>query len=198
MGGRRTSILKFPPGRLARSLPYLLVGSVAGYLYHVAAQIEFHRRAGTLGPDFWPKAILALIIAACLYEVVKLLAFRGPSDVSGVLDGIVEDSVRERGDAGQSVIPESHPLLLIGGIALTALYVWIMQKLGFFLATAPYMAAFLALGGYRRWGVNAAVSLIGTFAIMFFFMRLVYVSLPIGEEPFAQVTLLLMKVMGVR
>jgi putative tricarboxylic transport membrane protein len=60
------------------------------------------------------------------------------------------------------------------------------------------MAAFLALGGYRRWGVNAAVSLIGTFAIMFFFMRLVYVSLPIGEEPFAQVTLLLMKVMGVR
>lgn len=127
-----------------------------------------------------------------------MLAFRGRKDVSGVLDDLVEDSVRERGDAGPSVIPESHPLVLIGGIALTALYVWIMQKLGFFLATAPYMAAFLALGGYRRWGVNAAVSLIGTFAIMFFFMRLVYVSLPIGEEPFAQVTLLLMKVMGVR
>jgi putative tricarboxylic transport membrane protein len=129
---------------------------------------------------------------------VKILVLRGQGEVSGVLDGLVEDSVRERGDAGPAALPESHPLVLVGGIALTALYVWIIQTLGFFLATAPYVAAFLALGGYRRWGVNAALSVLGTLAIMFVFMRLVYVSLPIGAEPFAQVTLALMKLMGVR
>jgi putative tricarboxylic transport membrane protein len=73
-----------------------------------------------------------------------------------------------------------------------------VQPLGFVLATAPYLAAFIALGGYRRWGVNAAVSLIGTLAMMFFFMKVVYVSLPIGGEPFAQVTLALMRLMGIR
>ena len=133
-----------------------------------------------------------------MYEIVKTLVFGSRREVSGVLDGIVAESVQERGDAGPEIVPESHPLLLIGGIALTAGYVWIIQKLGFFLATAPYVAAFIALGGYRRWAVNAAVSVIGTLAIMFFFMKLVYVSLPLGDEPFAQVTFFLMKMMAIR
>jgi putative tricarboxylic transport membrane protein len=62
----------------------------------------------------------------------------------------------------------------------------------------PYVAAFIALGGYRRWGVVAAVSVIGTVLLLFFFMKVVYVSLPLGQEPFLQVTLLLMKIMGIR
>ncbi|OFW31145.1 MAG: hypothetical protein A3H97_16705 [Acidobacteria bacterium RIFCSPLOWO2_02_FULL_65_29] len=127
-----------------------------------------------------------------------MLIFGGRRSVSGVLEDIVEESVKERGDAGPGVIAERRPLLVLGGMALTAAYVWIIQELGFFLATAPYVAAFIALGGYRRWGVNAAVSLIGTLAIMFFFMKLVYVSLPLGQEPFAQVTFFLMRVMGIR
>lgn len=179
-------------------VPYALVGGAAGYLYYVAAQIDFHRRGETLGPDFWPKAILVLIIATCLYEIVRTLALGGRTEVSGMLQDIVEESVKERGDAGPAEPGERHPVLLVAGIVLTATYVWIVQKLGFFLATAPYVAAFIALGGYRRWGVNAAVSLVGTLAIMLFFMKLVYVSLPIGEEPFAQVTFILMKLMGIR
>ena len=185
-------------GPLARSLPYLLVGTAAGYLYYVANQIEFHRRAGTLGPDFWPKAILVLIIATCLYEIVKVLALGARSGVSGVLEDIVEESVKEHGGAGPAVTAKRRPLLLLGGMALTALYVWIIQTLGFPLATVPYVAAFIALGGYRRWGVNAAVSLIGTLAMMFFFMKVVYVSLPLGRAPFMQVTLFLMQAMGIR
>jgi putative tricarboxylic transport membrane protein len=185
-------------GPLARSLPYLLVGSAAGYLYYVATQFEFHRRAGTLGPDFWPKAILVLVIAICLYEVVKGLAFGARRGAAGVLEDIVEESVKEHGDAGPAVIAERRPLLLAGGIVLTALYVWVIQTLGFFLATVLYVAAFVALGGYRRWGVNAAVSLIGTLAMMFFFMKVVYVSLPLGRAPFIEVTLFLMRAMGIR
>jgi putative tricarboxylic transport membrane protein len=88
--------------------------------------------------------------------------------------------------------------MLWGGIALTAFYVWIIRDLGFVLATAPYVFAFIALGGYRRWLVNAATSVVGTLAMMFFFMKVVYVSLPIGAEPFAQVTLALMRLMGIR
>lgn len=190
--------LSFLTGRVVRILPYAVVGAGAGYLYHVAAGIQYHHRAGTLGPDFWPKLILGLIIATCLYQMAKVVIFGARGSASGVLDEMVEESTKAHGDAGPVVGPERHLFVLLGGIALTAAYVWIIAQLGFFLATAPYVAAFIALGGYRRWGVNAAVSLIGTLAMMFFFMKLVYVSLPLGQEPFAQVTFFLMRVMGIR
>lgn len=182
--------------RLAPALPYLLVGTAAAYLFYAATQMEFHRRAGSLGPDFWPKLILGLIIATCAYEVVKRVVFNRQRDAAGVLLDLVGT-----GEPDAEVVPEqppARPLLLVSGIVLTAVYVWSLQKLGFALATAPYVAAFVVLGGYRRWLVTALVSVVGTLAMMFFFMKVVYVSLPIGIEPFAQVTLFLMRVMGIR
>lgn len=185
--------------RLARTLPYAIVGAAAGYLFYVAMNFEFHRRAGTLGPDFWPKAILALLIATCAYEIGKRMFSRTPDvEVGGVLEGLVEASAEEHADMGEAAAAESHPWLLLAGMALTGLYVFIIQMLGFFLATAAYLALFIALGGYRRWGVIAATSVLGTLLLLFFFMRVVYVSLPIGEAPFSAVTLFLMQVMGIR
>lgn len=186
------------PARFRRIVPYALVGVAAGYLYYVAANFQYHARAGVLGPDFWPKALLALVIASCLYEIVMTLAFDRRDDVGGVLEEIVEESAEEHGETAAAAPVESHPYLLLGGMALSALYVWAVTKLGFFTATVPYLAAFIALGGYRRWGVIAAVSVGGALVLLFFFMKVVYVSLPIGQEPFAQVTLMLMKLMGIR
>jgi len=183
---------------LARIIPYALVGAVSGYLFFTATQIEFHRRAGTLGPDVWPKLVLALLIATCLYEIVRIVLVRGRrGGAAGVLQEMVEESEAKLG-GGFVYAGARSPWTLAAGIALTALYVWVIQQLGFFLATAAYVFAFIALGGYRRWGVNAAVSLIGTTLMMFFFMKVVYVSLPLGQGPFAQFTFWLMRLMGIR
>lgn len=184
--------------RLKRIVPYVLVGAGAGYLYYVATHFEFHRRVGTLGPDFWPKAILALVIATCFYEIVKTLVFGPRAEVGGVLEELVEESAEEHGGMGAAAPAESHPGLLAAGMALTALYVWVIPVLGFFSATVPYLAGFIALGGYRRCGVVAAVSVIGTLLLFFIFVKLVYVSLPLGRGPFQQVTLALMQLLGVR
>ena len=83
-------------------------------------------------------------------------------------------------------------------MAATLAYVALVQVLGFFLSTAVYLAVFLVLGGYRRWGVLAATSVLGALVLMFIFMKLVYVSLPIGSAPFSEVTLFLMKMMAIR
>jgi putative tricarboxylic transport membrane protein len=180
--------------RIAQIIPYAVVGAAAGYLYYVAANFEFHARAGTLVPDVWPKAILALIIITCLYKIAAGLIARAQHiDIGGVL----EDFVGE-GDQGAAAPLESHPFLLLAGMALTVLYVMFIQKLGFFVATVPYIALFVILGGYRRWGVIAMMSVIGTIVLLFFFMKVVYVSLPIGEAPFSAVTLFLMQIMGIR
>ena len=66
------------------------------------------------------------------------------------------------------------------------------------MATAPYVAAFLVLGGYRRWGVIGATSVVGTLCMLFLFMKVVYVSLPLGEGVFQQVSLALMQIFGIR
>ena len=182
-----------------RVLPYGVVGAIAAWLFHAAAQIDFHRRAGTLGPDVWPKLILGLMLAICVYEIVRLLVSpQRRGGAGGVLQVMVEESEAKRGGAAADQAGPGSPLLLLGGIALTAFYVWIIQRLGFVLATAPYLVAFIALGGYRRWAINLAVSGIGTLVMMFFFMKVVYVSLPIGQEPYAQVTIALMRLMGIR
>ncbi len=187
--------------RFIRVLPYVVAGVAAGYLYYVASNFQFHARPGTLGPDFWPEAILALMIVTCLYKIVSGLAARNDAkEVGGVLEEIVEESAGKHtaGSPLSTPIVESHPYLLIAGMALTACYVIFIQRLGFFIATVLYLALFIVLGGYRRWGVVAAVSVAGTLLLLFFFMKVVYVSLPIGEEPFSAVTLYLMRIMGIR
>lgn len=177
-------------------LPYAIVGSAAAYLFYAATQIDFYRRAGTLGPDAWPKIILGLLIAVCAYEIVRRLVSpaRGDAGARGVLQEMVE---RSGADAAEAAAPK-RPLILLAGIVLTAVYVWGLQRVGFVLATAPYLVAFIAVGGYRRWGINLAVSVAGTLLMMFFFMKVVYVSLPLGQEPFAQVMIGVMRLMGIR
>ncbi|HUF79653.1 MAG TPA: tripartite tricarboxylate transporter TctB family protein [Burkholderiales bacterium] len=188
-----------PRSRYASALPYAVLAAAAGYLYYTATHIDYHHRAGTLGPDVWPKALLALLIVICLYQILKVLApGRGEPGAAGMLERMVEESRHAQLDSGAEAAPESHPWLLAGGVALTALYVGVIQTLGFFIATVVYLAAFIAVGGYRRWAVTAAVSLGGALVLFFFFVKVVYVSLPIGSGPFAQVTFLLMRLMGIR
>jgi putative tricarboxylic transport membrane protein len=187
-----------PRSRAVRALPYAVLAAAGGYLYHVATRIEFQQRAGTLGPDVWPKAILALLIVACLFQIVKLLLFADRGEVAGATERMMNDAARDGAGSGIAPAAEPHWRLLGGGIALTVAYVAVIQTAGFFLATVIYLAAFIAMGGYRRWGVLAAVSVGGAVLLLFFFMKVVYVSLPIGTGPFAQLTLLLMQLMGIR
>ena len=182
--------------RRARIAPYVLVGVIAAYLYHVATNIRYSERAGTLGPDFWPRLILALILVACLYEIVKVVFARRVSEAPGLLDALGATAAVEPEIAEEPA--RRHPVLLLAGIALTSVYVAAVQMLGFFTATVPYLALFILIGGYRRPGVIAAVSVLGTLLMFFFFMKVVYVSLPLGVPPFQSVTLFLMQVFGIR
>lgn len=191
--------MTIPRSRVLKALPYALVLAAAAFLYFVASNIEFQQRAATLGPDFWPKAILALLLATCVYEIARvLLAKETTEEVGGVLEEIVEESTEQHADMGAAVTVESHPVLLALGVTATLAYVALVTRIGFFLSTTLYLAGFLVIGGYRRWGILAALSALGALVLMFIFMKVVYVSLPIGEPPFSAVTLFLMQSMGIR
>ena len=180
--------------RLWRAAPYIVLQIAAMYFYQLAGRIDFPATPGRIGPDFWPKAILVLLGLVCVYEIIKNLLIGETFTAAGLLEKLMEDSATDRGEES---LP-SHPLRLAAGIGLTIAFVAGIDTFGFFLATCAYLALFMVIGRYRHWGVIAASSVLGALLLMFVFMKLVYVSLPLGTEPFSAVSIALLSLMGVR
>lgn len=184
--------------QIRKNAPYAAVFAVAAYLYFLARQIDFAAPGGRIGPDFWPKTILLMAMATCVYEIVKNLFFgKSVKELAGVLQSIVAAAPAETA-AVPAEEPRTYPQLLAIGIALTVGYALLIETLGFFLCTFIYLAAFMLVGRYRRAGVVLATSLIGSLVFLFVFMKIVYVSLPLGQGPFAEVSFLLLRLMGIR
>jgi len=178
--------------------PYVVALIVSCYFYSQAMLIA-PAGEGRVGPDAWPKAVLILAILTCIWEIARnMFAGRRRDAVSGSSDDAASaDALLPRASAPQDADASGGIVPWIG-IGLTTAYVIAFPWLGYFLATLVYVAAFVFLGGYRRPLVAVCLAVAASLAFMFLFMRIVYVSLPIGIDPFAQVSTLLMRAMGIR
>lgn len=176
-------------------LPYLIVLAAAAALSWNALHFGFTPRGDRPGPDVWPRAILALIIVACAVRIVTVIR-KAPDDDQGVLDQVIASAAPE--DDRAAAPARAYPLLLVTGIALTIAYVALLGTLGFFVDTVLYIALLIRTGRYRRWPVIAMTAVGGALAFMFVFMKIVYLSLPIGTAPFEAVSLALMRWMNIR
>ena len=196
-GGTAMKEANLIAARMHRILPYVIVLAIVSYLYFLAGKIDFVAPGGRIGPNFWPKVILVPAMLTCAYEIAKNLFFgKAEGDLEGVLGSVLKEVPMETGtDAPHQ---KTYPHLLWTGIVMTIAYVVLIDQLGFFLCTLGYLAAFMWVGRYRRANVILASSVIGSLAFMFMFMKVVYVSLPLGVEPFSQVSFLLMRLMGIR
>lgn len=188
--------------RLKAQVPYVVVLLISGYLFYRSTQFGFDAPGGRIGPDVWPKAILGLAMLTCVYEIARTLLFHdGRHEIPGVLEATVEEGPAEHTPVDEAQAPpapqRAFPQLLIFGTAMTVAYALLVDKLGFFVCTALFLAGFTWAGRYRRLRVIMATSLIGSFVFMFMFMKIVYVSLPLGVGPFERVSILLMKLMGI-
>jgi putative tricarboxylic transport membrane protein len=173
-----------PSGKAKAILPYAALLAGAAYLYHDAGSFAASGKAGQLGPDFWPRAVLVLLMIVCAIEVARHAFFARAASSAEPLAATEDEGPR-------------YPRLLAAGMLITALYVPGMDYLGFFVATVAYLAAFMAVGRYRRWGVIATTSVLGSLAFVYVFMKVVYVSLPLGIGPFRLVSTALMSALGI-
>src|SRR5689334_25134551 len=64
--------------RLGGLIPYAVLLGAAAYLYANAGSFGAVARAGELGPDFWPRAVLGLLMLVCAGAIVRGLAFAPP------------------------------------------------------------------------------------------------------------------------
>ncbi len=185
------------PARLKRVLPHgvMLVGAVL--LYWAATRIDAYTGSGgggtRIGPDAWPKAILVIMGLLCAFEVVK--RWLAPADVTAAAAGDGAAAVTMAPPPAPA--PVEHPRKLWGGIALVTAYVLGVAWLGFFVSTALFLAAFPWVGGLRRPALAAALGLGGSFLLVVLFMRVAYISLPLGEGPFRALSLALLRLIGV-
>jgi putative tricarboxylic transport membrane protein len=180
-----------PPrgAKLRAALPYAAVLLCAVFFYGQTSDFAALGREGNLGPAFWPRAVLLLLMLVCVLEMVRAAFFFRPDPSELVVPAA--GPVPETEDAPRL------PMLLAGGIVITLLYVPAMEMLGFFLATILYLASFMWIGRYRRPGIVALTSVLGTVAFVFVFMKVVYVSLPLGAGPFRQFSAWILAALGV-
>jgi len=180
------------PKTLRLVLPHGLMLAASVLLYWAATKIESNAGPGRIGPDAWPKAILVFMVLLCAWEVVRRLAMRprlGPRDGEAAPPA-------EGGEADQPP-PAMQPGKLAAGIGLVFAYVIAVPWVGFFVATALFLAAFPWFGGLRRPLLTGALGLAGSLALVVVFMRVAYISLPLGVGPFQALSLALLKAIGV-
>jgi len=190
--------------RLRAVLPHSLMLLVAIGLYLAAMRIDTAGAAvgGRIGPDFWPKVVIVFMGLLCVYEIVKRLVLHSSFTARGLTEGLThnpaEPSEISDGVPVEAEPEREYPALLWSGAALIVGYVLVVPWLGFFLTTALFLAVFIRLGGFRRPLVTLAVSVIGAFALVVIFMRVAYISLPLGAGPFHDLSTALLALIGVR
>lgn len=156
-----------------------LLGLVlAAALWPATRSLSDLAREGALGPGFWPRLSLLGLALACLAKAV-------------------EEWRRARAWAWRPAPPPIAPGRLAGGIALIVAYAALAPVLGFPLTTAAFIVAFMALAGLRSWAGLAASAAIGTVALVYVFVKAVYLPLPKGDGPFEALTLALYRALGI-
>lgn len=177
--------------RVSHMAPYLLVLAVAGYLFYLTFHFDSPPQDG-IGPEFWPRIICAFMLITCAAKLLHIGFNAGDAESHEALSLDQSEILVARDESGR----RRRDVWL--GIATTALYLLAFRTLGYFLSTFLYMIVFIYLGRYRKPGRILAVSAVASLVFMFIFMKVVYISLPLGVEPFAQVSEFLLHLMHVR
>lgn len=197
--------------RVRHAAPHMLLLVLAiGLLVELTSVDTSSVPEGTLGPTFWPRAILLFMGLLCVYEILKRLV--GARDQ---FTGFIERH-EKAAELGQEVgslstlIPSANaepedkpadPIIaskLLGGVGLIAAYTLGIQVLGFFISSALFISAFSVIGGFRHWVWNPVIAAVGSVSFFFIFTKVAYISLPLGAGPFKDFSVWLMQIMGVR
>lgn len=190
------------PSRLRHALPHLVMLALAVVLYAIASRIDSPSAAsGRIGPDFWPKVVIGLMGLLAGYEALRRLWFGAdPAAVEtagGAGDEPPGSGADGTGDGADPGLQRLRVGMLLGGAALIIGFVVAVDWLGFFVTSVLFLWGFAYVGGFRHVGWNLLVSVGGSLLTLVLFMRVAYISLPLGEGPFRAVSLALLRLIGV-
>ena len=149
----------------------LLIFVVSIYFCHIAGKMD--EFPGQLGPAFWPKAILLLLMVGCGIKTIELLLGRRKG-------GTIE---------GEAPLPSVHVPRLLGLIGIIIGAVALMNEIGFLLTNLLFLLSFMYLAGVRKKSTLILSSVLGTVILLYLFVKVVYLPLPKGSWFFHDLTL---------
>jgi len=159
-----------------------LIFSMALYFYFLAGRIQDVPISGQLGPAFWPKTILILLMVSCGIKAVETILEKGRK--TGV-------------SYGSSQPKDLNIVRLIAMIACIMGIVWAMEILGFLLATFLFFLVFTRIAGWRRIASLLITSSLGTVGVLYLFVKVVYLPLPKGQWFFNDLTIFLYRLLAI-
>lgn len=157
----------------------LLVAAV--YLFVAASNFRQVGNPDQIGPGFWPQVLCVGIAIGVLVRIGQKFRARGrPLVVSAVAE--TDEDVR-------------MPRVALG-VTLVVGYIVGMLFLGYILATALFLIAFIYLGGQRKWYV-APLGIASSLVFAYIFLKVVYIALPSGVGVFDQLSVILYQLLGI-
>jgi len=157
----------------------LLIFSLALYFYFLAGKLEEFSMPGQLGPAFWPKTILILLMVSCGIKALEILFATG------------KESAPEGGVPPPAV---SYPRLC-AFIGLVVGVVAVMDQIGFLLSNLLFLILFLRFSGMRKKFPILLISFLGTALMLYLFVKVVYLPLPKGTWFFDDLTIYLYRLL---
>jgi putative tricarboxylic transport membrane protein len=171
---------RLPLAKVAAGPAFFLAFGLLGYLY--ADWSITPPPPGQLGPALWPKVCLLGIAVA-----------------SGLKLGEVLWQHRSRRPrAGPAALKDMDNRKLALMIAMIILVVPAIGFLGFPVASVLFFWLFMRLAGETKGMRLALVSVLGTIALLYLFVKVVYIPLPRGDWFFDDVTRFIYQVLWIQ
>lgn len=170
---------RYLPVFLTRIKGLLVISSTALYFYYLAAQLERFAPAGQLGPAFWPKMSLLLLMAGCFIKAIEIF-------------GEERQQLSKKEEA--PLLPPVNLPRLILMIILIIFPVVAMEIIGFLLANLLFLILLLHLTGLKRKIPLLLISFLGNIILLYIFVRIVYLPLPRGQGIFNDLTIFLYRI----
>jgi putative tricarboxylic transport membrane protein len=171
-------------GRAGWSL--LVFATALALLADLHLTLHFKSQGGELGPAFWPRLWLWTLLGLSAFDFAVELrkAHRRPRAIAPK-------------SLPQTEGPPADLRLVVVGTLLAVIYALATTLIGFALATAIFLIGFSWLGGYRRLLPLLLIALVTTLVLLYVFVQVVYISLPLGQGPFVDLNVALYRLLGI-
>lgn len=148
---------------------------------YIAPGVDLEGMArGVTGPGTWPKVMLYCVAGCALAVFIRnVFAIRVAAAVPAKSEGAYDDTK------------------LLPGIALLIAYGVGFTEIGMAWSTLLFLAGWLVLSGLRRPLTVALVSVLGTAAVLYLFVKLCMMPLERGRGAFEAATILLYRLLGI-
>ena len=120
------------------------------------------------GADGWPKVVLLGLLIGATGQLV--LGYVGLNPASETEEATAKKNISRKQQIAIFIVP--------------LLYLWLMHRIGFFVATPIFIATYLLVLEVKNWRYIVGVTAFIYVFILLLFVRFFYVALPVGAWQF--------------